>query len=139
MKIKLYKLLEMIDNGEEPPEKIEIQDYTEHIYEFEKHESSIFYGPAGYNKIISYWCNEEEEELLRFLRKNFNLQEIASLEVEIIEEIDKVIKPLEISDKNGKITDKNSDNYEYGDNCELLLATKINEIIKVINKEEKDE
>ena len=114
MKIKLYKLLEMIDNGEELPERIEVKDSRGNIIELKE---------------------EDTREFLEFLEIKYNLRDIAGLEIETIE--DTKIKPLEINENEDNLKIKSESGNWLSINCtDRILAHKINEIIKYINKEE---
>lgn len=122
MKIKLYKLLEMIDKGEELPEKIKLLDFLGNIIEFKE---------VG----TTYLNYEDNRDLLSFLVKNYNFVELASLEIKTIE--DTKIKPLEINENEDDLRIKSeSGNWLSINSTDRVLAHKINEIIKYINKEE---
>lgn len=122
MKIKLYKLLEMIDNGVSP--KKVMYDYT--IYKLN-----------GEN----YFEENQEDryELIEELSKQYTSIELASIEVEILE--DTKIKPIETSPANNETGEKITiEGVWFNLNFkEALIISKINEIIKVINKENNNE
>ena len=120
MKIKFYKLLEMIDKEEELPEKIKVAGKV-----FRK---SLF----GYNDEDKY------KELFEFLFYNYTLLDIANEEIEIVEndedvEDTKTLKPFSYND-NTLIT--STGNHYTLRVIDKIIMTKINEIIKYINKEE---
>lgn len=121
MKIKLYKLLEMIDRGEELPEKV-------------KFEKDIY--TLVQNTYLN--VNDYGTELIDYIGSLYDTCEIAKLEIEIVE--DTKIEPLEINENEDNLRIKSeSGNWLSINSTDRVLAHKINEIIKVINKEGKDE
>ena len=124
MKIKLYKLLEMIDKGEELPKEI---IYNRKIYK-KAHYFNSYY-------------NEVNEELFEKITENNDTDTIGYIEIEIIENDEDVedtkIKPLEINENEDDLRIKSeSGNWLSINSTDRVLAHKINEIIKYINKEE---
>lgn len=123
--ITIYELLGLIKDGKAPKKIM----YNDNVYEFNDYD---------------YRCIVTEIErgfVDRRLIKNYNqnLQSILNEKVEIIEE-PKELEEIEFKFNNGKrfmISNIENINYEvFIDTKELVLATKINEIIKYITDKE---
>lgn len=132
MKIKLYKLLEMIDkynNAEDsceiPPPLIEFNNCK---FLFEMNSKSYLFEGVG-------------KDIVKYIADNYFPDAIPSLEVEILEvettktETDKVIEPFKY-DNDKLIT--NTGNYYTLRVIDKIIMAKINEIIKIINRRKND-
>ena len=117
MKIKIIDLLNEIANGEEVPKKI-------------KHEGLI------YNwDITGYLHYEDEHTRERAFLEGYRTDMCLNDEVEIIEE-DKPIEELKIArnEKDNKMFLRVENHHATMRKIDVVFATKINELVKEINK-----